>query len=226
MPETLSLFTWDGSQQDFRLCKLGLFSSINDVTHHSKFAASTKLQNTGATRHPVRVTPFAYMNFPSKRTQPRAQQRLPDTQSHLSVSTSYLKLAELVTHSVKGPAAHSLSFGTPSLCSAVGARRQPERARKPARLGPNKPDWLALPYPQGALPAGHELRCPHCFATIGCPCAQRPRHHTEDSALSSVAGAEQAGATETTQRRQRVAYSPAEGGDSQESQGTRDHGEG
>lgn len=35
--------TWDGSQQDFRLCKLGLFSSINDVTHHSKFAASTKL---------------------------------------------------------------------------------------------------------------------------------------------------------------------------------------
>lgn len=57
-------FTWDGSQQDFRLCKLGFLASINDVTHHSKFTATTKLQNN-MRRHwgnSLRKSLFTYLN--------------------------------------------------------------------------------------------------------------------------------------------------------------------
>lgn len=43
--DAASLFTWDGAQEDFRLGKLGFLSSVNDVTHHGKFTAATKLQN-------------------------------------------------------------------------------------------------------------------------------------------------------------------------------------
>lgn len=47
-------FTWDGSQKDFRLRKLGFLSSINDVTHHSKFTAAAKLQNMrGSSGNPI-----------------------------------------------------------------------------------------------------------------------------------------------------------------------------
>lgn len=43
--DAATLFTWDGAQEDFRLGKLGFLSSVNDVTHHGKFTAATKLQN-------------------------------------------------------------------------------------------------------------------------------------------------------------------------------------
>lgn len=46
MLETSPRFTWDGSQEDFRLRKLGFLASINDVTHHGKLTAAAELQNT------------------------------------------------------------------------------------------------------------------------------------------------------------------------------------
>lgn len=47
--------TWDGSQQDLWLCKLGFLSSIDDVTHHGELTAPTKLQREALGR-PLRNT--------------------------------------------------------------------------------------------------------------------------------------------------------------------------
>ena len=65
MPKLPSVFTWDGSYEDLWLPKLGFLSSINDVTHHSKFTATTELQDNtryhGGTQS--KITLFAYLNF-------------------------------------------------------------------------------------------------------------------------------------------------------------------
>ena len=58
------LFTWDGPQEDFRLRKLGFLSSVNDVAHHSKFTAATKLQNRRRQQGtPHKITLLAYLSI-------------------------------------------------------------------------------------------------------------------------------------------------------------------